>query len=79
MTDRYLTLTVVLDKDTRDDDAQGLVDAISLMKGVMSVEGNVADVQDYMARATAIDLWREKLIDVLWPPTERPPGLKLKP
>lgn len=49
MTDRFLTLTVVLDRDYRDDDAQSIIDAIKMVKGVLSVKGNVADGSEYMA------------------------------
>ena len=50
MTDRYLGLTVVLDKDYRSDDAQEIISAIKMIKGVKSVSAEVADVHDYMNR-----------------------------
>ena len=43
MTDRYSTLTVILEEPMRDDDAQVLMDAIRLMKGVLAVDGNIQD------------------------------------
>jgi hypothetical protein len=43
MTDHYHALTVVLARDTRDDDAQALIDAIRQLRNVASVEPHVAD------------------------------------
>ena len=40
MTDRYNILTVALEKDLRDDDAQALINAIKMMRGVADVAGN---------------------------------------
>jgi hypothetical protein len=36
MTDRFCGLTVVLDRDYRDDDAKALINAIRQLKGVVS-------------------------------------------
>ena len=38
MTDRYNALTVILERDTREDDAQPLIDAIRQFRGVLKVE-----------------------------------------
>ena len=44
MTDRINTITVVLEKPTRDDDAEMLMSAIRTMRGVLKVElGPVED------------------------------------
>lgn len=51
MTDRIHALTVVLDRDYRDDDVVDIVLAIKMIKGVASVEEHVAQVEDYYARA----------------------------
>lgn len=48
MTDRYHSLTVALDKDTRDDDAEALIAAIKQLRGVAGVEGNVVDTADFV-------------------------------
>lgn len=53
MTDRYHSLTVVLDKDTRDDDAAPLIAAILQLRGVVGVEGNVADPSSYVHQLRA--------------------------
>ena len=68
MTDRIRTLTVYLDHDCRDDDAEDYVNAIGLMRGVQRVElGPVQTSADYTAREVAkIDL-RLALINILAP------------
>lgn len=62
MTDRYNYLTVVLDRDVRDDDAEPIVSAIGMIRGVVSVKGAVADPSDYAARARV----REEISRKLW-------------
>lgn len=37
MTDRYFALTVLLKKDTREDDAERILNAIEMIKGVSKV------------------------------------------
>lgn len=49
MTDRVNGFTVVLDKDYRDDDVEFIKQAISMIKGVVHVEGNIVSSNDYMA------------------------------
>ena len=65
MTDRYHTLTVVLERDTREDDAQCLIDAIAQLRGVASVTGVVADFCEHMAVERAKSELRAKLWEVL--------------
>lgn len=67
MTDRYNTLTVVLEKDMRDDDAEVLLVAIRQLRGVLSVTGNVADPAAYTAEERARRELGEKLWQVLYP------------
>lgn len=53
MTDRVRTLTVVLDRDYRTDDVEGIVDAIRMTKGVAKVDlGDATSGDDYVSRAT---------------------------
>ena len=52
MTDRVRALTVVLDDDYREDDAEVIVQAVRMIKGVGTVGTNVVNVQDYMNRAS---------------------------
>lgn len=50
MTDRFHAFTVVLDRDIREDDAEPIVAAIKMIKGVQSVEPHVVDLEDHSAR-----------------------------
>jgi len=67
MTDRYHTLTVTLEKDTRDDDAEHLINAIQMMRGVLSVAGEVANMDTHMAEERARHELGQKILDVLYP------------
>jgi hypothetical protein len=53
MTDRIFALTVVLEKDVRVDDVQGLVKAISILRGVLSVKEHISDPSTLMAEERA--------------------------
>lgn len=46
MTDRTINLTVALDREYRDDDAQAIIDAIKMIKGVQYVSHIVFDSTD---------------------------------
>lgn len=70
MTDRYNALTVVLEKDIRDDDAEALLAAIRQLRGVLSVSGNVADMDDHIAQERVRHDLGQKLWDVLHPKHE---------
>ena len=50
MTDRLNALTVLLEHNLRDDDAEGLINAIRHLRGVSDVVGVVADPAAYSAR-----------------------------
>ncbi len=52
MTDRVRRLTIVLDKDYRDDDVEAIVKTIQMIRGVAVVEQHVVDAQDHVARMT---------------------------
>ena len=67
MTDRYNTLTVVLEREIREDDAEKYIDAIKMIKGVLSVKGNVADYGEYMAIERVRRELGEKIWEVLYP------------
>lgn len=49
MTDRFNALTVVLEKDIREDDAEVLMSAIRQLRGVLSVTGEISSVSDSVA------------------------------
>lgn len=66
MTDRVRSLTVVLDRDTRTDDVQIVVNAISMIKGVHLVTlGVPVKYDDFMARAAVAAEMRGSLIDTI--------------
>jgi hypothetical protein len=51
MTDRVNTLTVVLERPTRDDDVQSVIDAILHLRGVQSVTTGEVDGVAFGARS----------------------------
>ncbi len=51
MTDRFAAFTVILEENMREDDAQPLMDAIRHLRGVISVKGNVVDIDLSIAEA----------------------------
>jgi hypothetical protein len=67
MTDRYNAITVVLERDTRDDDAAALLNAIRQLRGVLSVSGNVANLDSHIAQERARHSLGEELWHVLYP------------
>ena len=67
MTDRLNALIVVLDKPIRTDDAEGIIGAISHIKGVASVDTHVADLDSYIAETNAYLDLRKKIGEILWP------------
>jgi len=50
MTDRLKGLTVAFDEDIRADDAQCIIDAILMIKGVSGVTTSISNSEDYMNR-----------------------------
>lgn len=65
MTDRYAAFIVVLDRDLRSDDAEGIRTALGLIRHVVSVEPVVADSTLFIARAQARAELEQKLWDAL--------------
>jgi len=53
MTDRIRHLTVVLDRDYRDDDLQEIISAIKHIRPVASVKAHVVEGGDIIAREVA--------------------------
>ncbi len=70
MTDRFNSLTVVLAKDVREDNAEDLMKAIGMIKGVISVKGRVTASGDYIAHQRVRHELSEKLWAVLYPKSE---------
>ena len=67
MTDRVHSLTVVLEENTRVDDVEPLIIAIKMMKGVISVTGNVADIESHIAEERARQKLGSKILEVIYP------------
>lgn len=65
MSDRIKALTVVLDKDYRDDSLDALVTAIRLFKGVGDVKMHKVTSEDMLARLRVRQELEEKLWDAL--------------
>jgi len=53
VTDRHVAYTVLLEREIREDDAEAIVSAISMVKGVREVVPVVADVGMYFAVSAA--------------------------
>ncbi len=62
MTDRYYALTVVLEKDMRDDDAECVIEAIRMIKHVKNVKPLIANPHTWMAEERA----RNEIAKKLW-------------
>ncbi len=73
MTDRFHTLTVTLERDIRDDDAMALIAAIGQLRGVLQVDGVVADLDSHMAEVRARHELGQKLLAVVYPPNKDKP------
>ena len=67
MTDRFHSLTVVLERDIREDDAEALMGAIKTLRGVLSVRGEVADMTSVMAEDRARRELGQRLIEIVYP------------
>ena len=51
MTDKINSLIVTLEKDMREDDAQEIISAVSMIKGVLSVKPNIAlPIDEHVAK-----------------------------
>jgi len=64
MTDSYIAFTVTLIKETRDDDAAKIINAIEMIRGVCSVSPVVSNANDHWAKESAKNELKEKLIDI---------------
>lgn len=68
MTDRINSLTVVLENEMRDDDAEQLISAIKMMRGVLNVSGIVSDhIDNYIAEERVRRELGKKLWEVIYP------------
>jgi hypothetical protein len=65
VTDRVNMLMVALEHDIREDDVQGLVNAIKQLRGVLTVDMNVANSSDWLAEVRVKAKLQAKLFEVL--------------
>jgi len=65
MTDRLNGVTVTFDRDIRDDDAECLIQAIKMIKGVVHVEPNIVTSEDWMAQTRTKTEIRNKLYEFI--------------
>ena len=70
MTDRYDSLTVVLEDDIREDDSEALMEAIGQLRGVLTVSGNVTDPRAFIAESRAREQIRRRLFAALENPLD---------
>mgnify|MGYP001585151043 CR=1 FL=1 len=67
MTYRYFALTVILEKDIREDDAEPIIEAIKMLKGVLNVNGNISSPDTWMAEERARMDIGIQLMDIVYP------------
>ena len=58
-------LTVVLEHDMREENAEPLINAIRMLRGVVSVDTHVADMESHLAKTQAKHELRMKIFEVL--------------
>jgi hypothetical protein len=65
MTDRYKGFSVTLIKDMRDDDAESLLDALKMLKGVLKVTPVLADpIEDSITRTRTVTELQNDILQV---------------
>lgn len=67
MSDRIKGFVVTLERDLRDDDAEGIKDAISMIKGVANVEDSKVSSDDHINRMQIrTELWN-RVFKIFYP------------
>lgn len=61
MTDRHAGYVVTLASDIREDDAEAIIAALSMVKGVISVKPIIANLDQQIAQVRVDGQWRERL------------------
>lgn len=67
MTDRLRGCTVSFIKDIREDDAEALLNAIQMLKGVLAVEPSLSTADDWVAQQRVRHELGRKLLEVIYP------------
>lgn len=65
MTDRHAGYIVVLDKDSRSDNAEATLNALRMVRGVLSVEPVVSNIEVHIAEERAKRELLTKIYDFL--------------
>lgn len=73
MTDRHIAYTVLLKQPVRSDDAEAIIQAIAMIKGVSKVTPVVQDIQASFAYERAKREMGQKLWQILDPETKVDP------
>lgn len=73
MTDRHIAYTVLLKEPVREDDAEHIIAAIGMIKGVRSVQPVVQDVQQQFAYQSIRHELGMKLWKILYPDSKVDP------
>jgi hypothetical protein len=61
VTDRHSGYVVALASDIRDDDAEAIINALRMVRGVISVEPVMADIQSWIAESRRDLEWRDAI------------------
>ena len=64
MTDRLKGVHVSFEEDIRVDDAETIINAIKMIKGVSDVKGNITNPDDWLAREYVKQEIKDKLLDL---------------
>lgn len=72
MTNRLNSLTIVLEQDIREDDAEQLIAAVRMFRGVLSVTPNVSELSDHVAEQRVRRELGEKLWAVIYQKDAKP-------
>jgi hypothetical protein len=64
MTDRHAGYVVVLADDVREDDAEAVITALRMTKGVLTVTPVVADPRQFITEARRDAAWQDALAEV---------------
>ena len=67
MSDRYLSLSVALDREYKDEDCQRIIEAIKMVRGVINVAPNISNLVDWNAESRIRRELEKKLWEVLYP------------
>lgn len=63
MTDRHAGYIVTLEKDIREDDAEAVIEALRMIKGVLNVQPVVSDLHTQLAESRVAEDYQRKFLD----------------